>query len=195
MPTIALALASVLAAPVLAAQTTLTPDDVLSRPYASLIADTSLVRRQDVPSPNPQDLLNPDGSLNMTVFSSATNDACRSALASMPRASNPSGMSICFNLPSLNTQNGGFEADLRLYRVSQPRGQWAQVDINQIDVNVGFPNARVSSVTQDDLSGVGMVGQLAARRERSQTDLPELLQSYMLVGQINESKMSENMTM
>ena len=195
MPTIALALASLLAAPVLTTKTILTSGDVLSRPYASIVADASLSRRQDEPSSDQQALLNPDGTLNMTAFSAATNDACRSALAGMPRASNPSGMSICFNLPSLNTQDGVFEADLRLYRVSQPRAAWTQVDVKQIDVNVGFPNAQVSSVTEDDFSGVGMVGELAVRQEDNQADLPQLLQAYLLVGQINKSKMSQNNSM
>lgn len=194
MQKVALVLASLLVAPVLATRTILTSRDVLSRPYASLLNDTNLARRQD-DSSYQQNLLNPDGSLNVTAFSNATKDACRSALASLPRASNPSGMSVCFNLPSLNTQDGIFEADLRLYRVSQSRGAWTQVDTKKIDVNVGFPDALVSSVTEAEVSGFGMVGELSTRQEGRQGDLPELLQSYMLVGQINESKMSENMSM
>lgn len=209
---LALALAGLLVSPALATKAILRREDVLSRPYASVAADTTLTRRQDdgSDSEDEQTTLNPDGTLNMTSFSAATDEACRAALSEMARASSPSGMSICFNLPSLNTSDGVFEADLRLYRVSEPRDAWVAVNTSEIDVNVMFQNARVGSVTEESVSGVGQVGELAARdvegkpelaarqdggQQQQQADLPVLMQSYMLVGQINQSKMSDNMTM
>lgn len=172
-------------------------EDVLSRPYASIITHPELYARQDGPSGNEAnndtETLNPDGSLNMTSFTLSTNTACRSALSSMSRASNPSGMSICFNLPSLDTRSGVFEADLRLYQVSEPRDAWTDVKISDVDVNVGFGNARVRNVTEEDVRGVGMVGDLGKRQDEGNG--PELLQKYMLVGQINEPDMQPNLSM
>lgn len=182
--------------PVLAvAAQTLRAEDVLHRSYASILADPQLSIRQSDGSEANNDTatLNPDGSLNMTSFTLATDVACTSMLASMARAGNPSGMSICFNLPSLDTTSGAFEADLRLYKVSEPRGAWENVKVEDFDVNVGFNNARVQNVTEEEVRGVGMVGELGKRQ--NQGDGPQLMQKYMLVGQISSSSMQPNMSM
>ncbi len=115
---------------------------------------------------------------------------------------------------------GVFQADLRLYRVSQPREPWGQVNMSNVDVNVGFANAQVNSVTEEQLSALSSKDKskakaikggdkLAARKEGDGTrsssgssnasakdkKSPELLQSYMLVGKINKAKMSNKMSM
>lgn len=172
-------------------------EDVLSRPYASILAQPELYARQanspDNEANNDTETLNEDGSLNMTSFTLSTNAACSAALSSMSRASNPSGMSICFNLPSMDTRSGVFEADLRLYQVSEPRDAWTDVKVTDVDVNVGFGNAMVRNVTEEDVRGVGMVGDLGKRQDNGNG--PELLQKYMLVGQINEQDMQPNLSM
>ncbi|KAG9258823.1 uncharacterized protein F5Z01DRAFT_4846 [Emericellopsis atlantica] len=180
--------------------TFVTADDVLLKPYASLLASPLDARQEDGSSSNndttggdvPDNLLNPDGTINMTSFSALTSTTCTSKLSSLRRTTSPSGMSICFNLPSLNTTNGVFEADLRLYKVTEPRGAWEGVKPGDVDVNVGFANARVRNVTEKEIMGIGMVGELQARQV---DDGVQELQRYMLVGQVQQDKLDTNMTM
>lgn len=182
-------------APALAGKTILTSQDVLTRPYNSLVSDGDLVRRQD----DQVDSGNSDGGngISLETWEAETNAACQSTLSALTRVSSPSGMSVCFNIPSLSTENGTFEADLRLYRVSPPRGSWADVDPRDVNVNVAFANARVNSVAEREISGMGLVGDLVTRQENSDnsTNLPEQVQSYMLIGRINDANMTGNLSM
>lgn len=185
-------------------------DDVLSTPYASLESSESLLsksilfRRQApddnttvvAPGDNDGIQLQPDGTLNLTAWDQDTNEACIAALRAITRSSNPSGNCICYNLPSLDADSGVFEAELRLYKVSDPRGSWAGIKPTDIKVSVSYKGASASPVKADTLKGAGMTGNMSsvARRDIEEHN-PELLQSYMLVGQIDEKEMEENMSM
>ena len=182
-------------------------DDVLAKPYASVMASSTalaLSRRQEVGTGSDSSTdgieLMPDGTLNLTAWDADTDAACVSMLRSLPRSSSPSGNCICYNLPALDATNGVFEAELRLYRVSEPRGQFEGINQSDIKVSVAYHGASASSVSEDSLKGSGMVGnvsEISARSElvvRADAD-PELLQAYMLVGQIDKSEMSDNMSM
>jgi hypothetical protein len=189
-------------------------DDVLVRPYDNVSPGVVLINsRQEEQQQTPTagnateeslSLLNSDGSLNMTAWNEATDAACRGVLGQLPRASSPSGTSCCYNLLTLDAAAGTFEADLRLYRVSEPREQW--IDVDNIDVMVGYVKARVDSVTEEDLQGAGMLGASSVsgllKRQQQQdgganaTDGgPSLMQTYKLVGQINQEELHANMTM
>ncbi|KAI6785537.1 uncharacterized protein J7T54_007180 [Emericellopsis cladophorae] len=180
--------------------TFVTADDVLLKPYASLLASPLDARQEDGSSSNndttdgdvPDNLLKPDGTINMTSFLELTSTTCLSRLSNLRRTTSPSGMSICFNLPSLNTTSGVFEADLRLYKVTEPRDAWEGIEPGDVDVNVGFANARVRNVTEQEIMGIGMVGELQARQA---DDRVQELQRYMLVGQVQGDKLDANMTM
>ena len=66
-----------------------------------------------------------------------TDAACSTALASLNGvATNPSGISACYNIRSFNASVGAFQADLRLYRIASPTGDWTQ--LKQTGVNVGL---------------------------------------------------------
>ncbi len=180
-------------------------DDVLSRPYTSIMASSAaraLERRQDAGTGGSIEnlQLQPDGTLNLTAWDAATETACVSTLQSLQRSSNPSGNCICYNLPALDANNGVFEAELRLYRISEPRGQFAGIDPSAIKVSVAYNGASASAVKPTELKGSGMVGNVSRIVNRAELDTrqdnnPELLQAYMLVGQIDKSKMSDNMSM
>lgn len=179
--------------------------DVLHTPYTALVSEAPLLfRRQDDGgggdgSNSTDPLANPDGTLNMTAWNEATDTACRSQLASLPRGpSNPSGHSICFNLPSLDATRGIFEADLRLYRVADPRGDFVDMDSEQVDVGVSFAAADVDRINETTVMGVGMVGEIADLLKRQSLGDPEdieLMQSYLIIGKIREDKMSDDMNM
>lgn len=162
--------------------------DVLEEDYKT-VADRYLSRRQAAA----------DGSGNATAeqgtdmetWMADTEAACRDALARLNAATNPSGAGLCYNLPALDTNTGVFEADLRVFRVSEPSGDWAGIAPQDIDVGLSFTGASVSPVEVDRVTGGGMQGELAPR----QAQQPQLLQSYMFIGQIDQDKMKGRMSM
>ncbi|OAA69688.1 hypothetical protein ISF_02958 [Cordyceps fumosorosea ARSEF 2679] len=177
-------------------------EDVLSTPYVSLLSAEAarapaLLRRQSNTTDGIQ--LRPDGALNLTAWDTETDAACVAALRAIQRPSNPSGNCICYNLPSLDTASGVFEAELRLYKVSEPRGPWTGIQPAAIKVSVAYNGASASPVTPDALKGQGMTGAAPKQRrgdlESREDHNPQLLQAYMLVGQIDQKEMSDSMSM
>ncbi|CVK93024.1 uncharacterized protein FMAN_12572 [Fusarium mangiferae] len=155
-------------------------DDVLHRPYVSLLS-TPLAERDgnatveqlpagDVP-------LTKDGSLNMTAWNMDTNAACRSVLGGLHKSTNPSGTCVCYNLPSLDVKTGVFEADVRLYQVSQPRGSFAAVAPEDINVGISYKGASVMPIQPADVNGTGLTGGKPGMGKRQEG--MQLLQSYM----------------
>ncbi|KAF4971223.1 hypothetical protein FSARC_1945 [Fusarium sarcochroum] len=171
-------------------------EDVIHRPYVSLLS-TPLAERDENATvgqlPAGDIPLNRDGSLNLTAWNTETNAACRSVLGGLHQSTNPSGACVCYNLPSLDVKTGVFEADLRLYQVSQARGSFAAVAPEDINVGVSYRGASVMPISPKDVNGTGLRGELASMRKRA--DGLELLQSYMFVGRIDPDKMSDNITM
>lgn len=200
--TLVLGAAALLLSSTTLASQLLDADAVLYQPYAAVSSDAFLVRRQDDngtdgTTTTPEVGLNPDGSFNASAWTALTHAACVSTLASLRRSPNPAGSSVCFNLPSLDTNTGVFEADLRLYRVFPPTGAWEGVRAEDIDVSVGFPSAMVDEIREEDLRGMGLVGSVQDLRRRQQppSGEPELMQAYLLVGQIKPDQMKTNMSM
>ena len=75
--------------------------------------------------------------------------SCISALTSLHgTASNPSGIAACYNVLAFDNTTGGFEAEVRLYRVGKPKGEWSGVDTvgEGVDVGVVFEKATVLSI-------------------------------------------------
>ncbi|KAM3538838.1 hypothetical protein ARSEF1564_008253 [Beauveria bassiana] len=197
--------------------------DVLSTPYLSLTPKPVLGRRQqtqvsdansnnssnsnnDATTRNDGIQLQPDGSLNLTAWNKDTDAACVDALRAITRATNPSGNCICYNLPSLDARTGVFGAELRLYKVSDPRDGWAGIAPADIKVSVSYSGASASPVSPDAVIGKGMqsgggggaksvvqrsVGGLESREDHN----PQLLHAYMLVGQIDNKETLDQMSM
>lgn len=179
-------------------------EDVLSTPYVALVSASNtplLTRRQQAENASADGIqLQPDGALNLTAWDQDTNNACVAALRAIQRASNPSGNCICYNLPSLDTKSGVFEAELRLYKVSEPRDIWTGVKPADIKVSVSYIGASASPVRPAALTGKGMQGVMSSVARRSglegrEDHNPQLLQAYMLVGQIDQKEMSDQMSM
>ncbi|KAF7560646.1 hypothetical protein G7046_g3521 [Stylonectria norvegica] len=170
-------------------------EDILIRPYASL---PHLSRRQDSlddPTTNTSTAeLTHDGTLNVTTWDTTTNAACMAALSNLLQSSNPSGTCICYNLPSLDAETGVFEADLRLFKVSEPRGAFADIAAEDIMVGLSYSGASVHPVKPDEMANMGMVGNVSTVKKRAEGG-PELLQAYMFVGKIDGANMTNTMTM
>ncbi|KYK61818.1 hypothetical protein DCS_02962 [Drechmeria coniospora] len=140
--------------------------------------------------------LRPNDSFNVTAWDLETNAACVAALRAILRSTNPSGTCVCYNLPSLDSVTGIFEADLRLFRVSEARDAFADVRQSHIQVGVQFNGASVSSISEEELMGMGMVrNRTVVIEPRAHDGGPQLVHTYMFVGQIDEQRMSANMSM
>ncbi len=130
-------------------------------------------------------MLNPDGTVNLTAWETQVNLACNTALAKLPESSNPSGTCICYNLPVLNNDTGAFEADLRLYSISTPTGEFAGIPPQDIQVGLSYIGASVSPVSAQTAE------KLVSRQNAPQgSGNLKLLQSYLFVGQIDKSKLA-----
>ncbi|KAH6609839.1 hypothetical protein Trco_003185 [Trichoderma cornu-damae] len=193
---------TVIAQSVLPRASVLRTDHVLSTPYASLLgfSGDSMAVARDVgakastnSSIPPDVLLLPDGSLDFTSWNSITNAACQAHLNSITRSSNPSGDCICYNLPMLDVTTGTFEADLRLYRVSDPREDFVGVSPSAIQVGVAYKGASVSPM-KPVTSGSSSSPFVNITKRSDGSDAPTLLQSYMLVGQIDKDQMKKNLS-
>ena len=88
-----------------------------------------------------------------------TETACISALAALHgSASNPAGVTACYNVLAFDNATGIFSAEIRLYRVAKPSGAWVEVDMvgEGVDVGVVFERARtlsIGSVGKRDVAG------------------------------------------
>jgi len=132
--------------------------------------------------------LNADGSLDVAAWNDAANKACQDALREMQVASNPSGTCVCYNLPLLDNSTGTFEADLRLYQVSEPTGQFQGIPQDQIEVELSYNGASVQEVTEQAVARVKV-------RQNNVGGDHRLLQSYLFVGQIDKDRMTDQVTM
>ncbi|KAL6863618.1 hypothetical protein J3F83DRAFT_745055 [Trichoderma novae-zelandiae] len=178
-------------------------DDVLSKPYASLISfsDESAAVARDLDarvtanSSIPSDVqLLPNGSLDFTAWNNLTDMACKQRLSTISRTSNPSGDCICYNLPMLDVTTGMFEADLRLYRISAPREEFVGVPPSEIQVGVVYKGASVTPMKPADSKSGSSPSVNITKRADTEPSSPTLLQSYMLVGQIDKDRMKTNLS-
>ena len=139
--------------------------------------------------------------VNPITWNMQTKAACETALRKLEgKASNPSGMAVCYNLPVLNKSTGVFQADMRLYRVSAPATGWGKMENQAIGVGLYFPGATVASQTiskrnrASHASSWQPIEDLAAielDRRADDPNAPQMLQAFKLVGQINDNMMGE----
>ena len=138
--------------------------------------------------------------VNATEWDAQTTAACNSALTALNGvANNPSGMAVCYNLPYLQNSTGVFEADLRLYMVAAPTGDFASIASSNVQVGLTYTGATVSAVNASSLKrGVdaGGVSLISWPRDDSRVMkrvTPTLVQAYAFVGQINKDLLATNM--
>lgn len=133
-------------------------------------------------------VMNNNGTMNMTAWDTLANQKCTEALLKLSSATNPTGACVCYNLPALNNSTGTFEADLRLYQVSTPSGDFAGIPQSNIQVSLAYQGASVAPIQQS--SG----NKTVSRRDNGQKQIT-LLQTYMFAGQIDKNKMEVTMNM
>jgi hypothetical protein len=78
--------------------------------------------------------------------------ACQQAMNSLDgQADNPSGMVACYNIAYLSTTQGRFEADLRIFNVSAPTGDFVGVTEADMLVTLAYPDAQLTSNTSGSM--------------------------------------------
>lgn len=149
--------------------------------------------------------------MNITAWDASTSVACTTQLQKLNGvASNSAGMAVCYNLPFLDNSTGLFQADLRLYQISAPSGNFAGVPAQDVTVGLQYFGATVQplnvtamSVKREEFAeGYGLGGGLKAltwpvTRDvdaelmslivSRQASVPTLVQSYEFVGQVNKT--------
>jgi hypothetical protein len=159
------------------------------RRYAeAMVEEEGVERRQSAPN----------SQMNATKWDAQTAAACEASLATLNGvASNPAGMAVCYNLPYLDNSTGIFQADLRLYMISDPTGDFSGVPADKVSVGLQYFGASVQTISPSELKRRDIESRPYARSEseRRKRDAmqPSLLQSYAFIGQINKNLMSPNM--
>lgn len=141
-------------------------------------------------NPSNQSSTNPTTGLNMQQWNTDTLKACQDALAPLTTATNPSGTAVCYNLPTLDTKTGAFMADLRLFQISQPNGEFTGIPAERIQVGLQYRGASVSPLQSNQARSIDDTPDLVGRADGGQP-----LQTYMFVGQIDQAAMAQPMTM
>lgn len=175
--------------------------DVLERSYLDVTSGHGLVKRQNQQFES-NVTLRPDGTIDLEAWDKDTERACQDSLKKLQIATNPSGTCICYNLPSLDTNSGVFEADLRVYKFNEPNGAFQGISPQQIGVGLMYLGASVSRVNAETMQNLANgTGQAANRKRQDIVSQPEnapdleLLQQYLLVGQIDNDKMRNDLSM
>ncbi|KIW63207.1 hypothetical protein PV04_10071 [Phialophora macrospora] len=86
-----------------------------------------------------------NGNLSVTAPNSALNqtiaDACVDSLGKLTSVDNDAGMAACYNIIQYDETAGAFEADLRLYQMFTPTGDFADVPVNDIMISLTYPTS------------------------------------------------------
>jgi hypothetical protein len=185
-------------------------EEVLRRD-AELVA--SLTRRQDSNNPDiaPLKALKPaagDASkADLEKWEEMTRAACMQTLENLNgKASNPSGIAVCYNLPFLDNSTGVFQAELRMYNVSAPVDPWQSVTTADVSMTLSYLGATVQAMgsmnpneTMSNLAAVKMPvrarsddGTLVEKRQTISTTTE--LKVLMYVGRINSNLMGPAMS-
>lgn len=103
-------------------------------------------------------------------------------------------MAVCYNLPYFNNATGAFEADLRLYRVSDPSGEWTGFTDQGISVGLSYPGAAVAVSSMPTKRTSAAAPWLPSPRDGIDVAPPQMLQVLDFVGMVNGDLMAATMT-
>ncbi|KAH8585552.1 hypothetical protein B0O99DRAFT_530541 [Bisporella sp. PMI_857] len=159
-------------------------------------AVSSLVRRQTTL----------DSGISVAEWDTQTMLACTAALEALNgKASNDAGMAVCYNLPLLDNSTGVFKADLRLFKISEPTGQFKDIPTQDVTVGLTYIGATVQAVNSSEIGRrdererrdedvVSLISWPRRNVEKRQsTTVPTITQAYAFVGQINKDLIGVNM--
>ncbi|KAI9805077.1 MAG: hypothetical protein M1825_000911 [Sarcosagium campestre] len=151
-----------------------------------------LERRQAPPpsAPSASSTASPEPvKLDPEQWDTQTSAACLKYLGKWDK--DPSGLAVCYNLPSLDNSTGSFDADLRLYRIAPPTGDW--VDVTDADVTVGVVYA--DAVATKSTAGDEPSDASTKSKTQKGESMPMMLQSFRYTGSLNPEMMNKPMNL
>lgn len=133
--------------------------------------------------------------VNIATWDADTMAACIASLEALKGvATNPSGMAVCYNLPMLDEKSGVFQADLRLFKISEPTGIFGNISSQNIQVGLSYDGATVSTMDSSQFGTRGEHGTLLiSTPQKRQAVEPVMAQAYAFVGQINADLLTSSM--
>lgn len=94
-----------------------------------------------------------DGAIDWDQQTDTTCISTLKTLNGLP--SNPSGISVCYNVRSLNNSTGVFQVDLRLFQIASSTGSWSQLRGSDVSLDLIFAGATVyASSTRKEKRGM-----------------------------------------
>jgi hypothetical protein len=124
------------------------------------------------------------GNFDEAAFNATASGACLAPLSSLTSVVNPTGMAACYNIPFLDNSTGVFEADIRLYQINPPNGDFTGVQSTDLSLGVMIPQATLSNPRA---LGAGSSG----NSQFSGSGSTKLIEEFQHVGQINTNLMVE----
>ena len=120
-----------------------------------------------------------------SAANSTTDAACLSKLTALNgKASNPSGLAACYNVPQYVNSTGAFQADLSMWKIAAPTGDWEAVRQDSVMVALNYPDATVAS-QQKLNSRRGLEGRAATPAA------PTKVTEMTFVGMVNNGTLSK----
>jgi hypothetical protein len=116
----------------------------------------------------------PNSQLNQTI-----SQACVSDLNKLTSVENQAGLAACYNIMQYDQNQGVFEADLRLYSMFKPTGDFANIPINDVMIALTYP----SSTTFQSLTKRSTRRDLTARQQATALEV----QQYTLFGTFQQN--------
>ena len=136
----------------------------------------------------------PTSTLNITQWNENVLSSCTTQLQSLNGdAGNPSGIAACYNLPFWDNSTGIFHADLRLFVISQPTGEFAGISAQNVQADLAYASASVQSVENAALRRRDDSITSMTRGEMGRRQAPVLSQSYALYGKLNQEMLGKDM--
>ena len=123
----------------------LLPDDFPMDNSTNGSSSNSAARLTDLPV-----LLQSTTALEKEVESDATWDnqteaACVKAVSNLHgTTSNPTGLAACYNVRSFSNVTGSFTADLRVYQIATPSGDWTHLQPSSEMIDVVYDAAKIA---------------------------------------------------
>lgn len=123
----------------------------------------------------------PDGNLSLSTptveRNASTLQACVTGMQNMKAVSNVAGFAACYNVLDWHANmNGMFQADLRLFQFANATGQFADVPMSAITVQLDYPNSTQFSILMNAKRDTAALGKRQATSNFTQ------IQQYSLVG-------------
>lgn len=84
--------------------------------------------------------------VNPQTWNAQAEQACMTSVMNLKgKASNPAGLAVCYNVPYLDEAKGTFEAELRMYNISAPTGDFVGITPAMMMVTLQYQGATIQT--------------------------------------------------